>query len=55
MTTTQKVELETAAAELDELIRDETVRARHIRLVRVRTAVSNALDILISPESDHSA
>lgn len=46
--TTQQSELESAAAELDELIRDETVRARHIRLVRVRAAVSRALDNLIT-------
>ena len=52
MTTT--AELESAARELDELIADETVRARHIRLVRVRTAVMRALDNVITPESDHS-
>ena len=55
MTTTTKVELETAAADLDALIRDETVRERHIRLVRVRSSIERALDILISPETDHSA
>lgn len=55
MTTTEMAsELELAAAELDELIADETVRARHIRLVRVRGAVSRALDNVITPESDHS-
>jgi hypothetical protein len=53
MTTTQ-LELETAAAELDELLRTETVRTRHIQLVRARSAVGRALDNMITPESDHS-
>lgn len=49
--TTQQSELESAAAELDELISSETVRARHIRLVRVRIAVERALDNLITPQT----
>lgn len=49
MTTTQ-LELETAAAELDELLRTETVRTRHIALVRARSAVARALDNVISPD-----
>ena len=36
-------ELETAAVELDALIADETVRDRHIRLVRIRSLVELAL------------
>lgn len=47
--TTQQSELEAAAADLDALIADETVRARHVRLVRVRNAVRVALDNLITP------
>lgn len=45
--------------ELDELIRTETVRTRHIQLVRLRSSMEAALplglDNLITPESDHSA
>lgn len=44
-------DLEIAAAELDALISSETVRARHIRLVRVRELVESALDNLITPET----
>jgi hypothetical protein len=48
MTTTQ-LELESAARELDELISSETVRTRHIQLVRARSAVARALDNVITP------
>jgi hypothetical protein len=49
-------------AELDELIRTETVRTRHIRLVRLRNqlelqlapAAANIPDNLPTLESDHS-
>lgn len=36
-------ELETVAVELDALIADETVRDRHIRLVRIRSLVELAM------------
>lgn len=51
-------------AELDELIATETVRTRHVRLVRARglaerivdmAAPDAGLDNVITPESDHSA
>mgnify|MGYP000709277488 CR=1 FL=1 len=48
MTTTQH----DALTELDELIRTETVRDRHIRLVRLRAIVESAitpLDKVINP------
>lgn len=47
--TTQQAELEAAAAELDALIADETVRARHVRLVRVRAAVERLLGNVDNP------
>lgn len=60
MTTTQAAtEL---LAELDGLIADETVRARHVRLVRARSLAEAIVDIsgaaagldnVITPESDH--
>ena len=37
-------ELITALAELDGLIATETVRARHIELVRIRDRVAEAVD-----------
>ncbi len=38
-----------ALADLDELIRTETVRERHIRLLQLRAKIETALDNLITP------
>jgi len=37
-----------ALAELDELIRTETVRERHVRLLQLRAKIETALDNLIT-------
>lgn len=53
MTTQQsEAQLVQASRELAELIATETVRTRHIALVRLQGRVQHALDNLINPAPD---